>query len=150
MVVLNALSIGCHTADGDLTLAVCEKLCRRGLIRKDNKGDNTPRNRESSKDDENVHPLLETGCDMSDCVTNQSAEHCCNAISAIIRFKSKWLFGCCIPHGHYQDEARIDSGLHRSQEEAVCRNSAKTGTCWCRNEDYTPDDCSDGEEFANP
>ena len=70
MMVLDTLSIGRYTTDGYLTLAFCEKFRSGGTIREEEKGHDSPRDRDRSKDQEHVHPLLEAGFDMPDCVAD--------------------------------------------------------------------------------
>lgn len=45
---------------------------------------------------------------MSYSVADQSAEHGCYTVCAVVDFETEGLFGGGVPHGHYEDEARVD------------------------------------------
>jgi hypothetical protein len=109
MSVLDALSISSNPLDGDDALSLIQKPGRGGKIRKEEKRNNPHQRARRSKDQENVHPPRQACGDVTDSIANQPAEHCGNAVRAVVRFKAKWLFRARIPHAHDQNETGIYS-----------------------------------------
>jgi len=111
MLVLDALSVGCDTVDGDATFVLGEELGGRDVIGEEDERDDTPGYAYRSENQEHIHPSWETSLDVSDCVSYQATKHGCYSVCAVVDFESERLLGGCVPHRYKENEARINGGL---------------------------------------
>jgi hypothetical protein len=142
MVVLDALTIPRDAVHGDEPFARGEEFGGRGKIREDEQTDNTPSHADRAKDQEDILPLCQTRIDMPHRMPNQSPEHGCETVGAVVGFETEGLLCRGVPDGHHEDKSRVDGCFDRAEEEAVRSYSSEGGTCRCCEEDSTPGDGS--------
>lgn len=147
--ILDALPVGCYSVDSNRSFLGCEETCRGWKVGEDYQTDNTPRNRDRTENQEDVHPLWQASSNVSHSVPDQAAKHGRYAVCAVVYFETEGLLRRGIPHGHHQDEARVDNRLHSSQHKSVHCNACKTLACWRSDEDDPPDNGGPGEKFAD-
>ena len=140
VVVLDPLAVRRDPLDGDYPLGPIGEEGARRQVRHGYQKHDAPGQADGVEDEEFVHPLPERGAraDVSDGVPEQTAEDARHAVHAVVRHKPQQLLGAPVPHGHDQDEARVDDGLGDAQQEAVGGDANKVCTCWSRDHEDTP------------
>ena len=149
MVVFDALAISCDSIHSYKSFVFCEEFGGAGEIGEDEERHETPGNGYASEDYEDVLPFRQSAIYMSDRITNESTKHGRDPVCAVVGFETERLFGGGVPHGHHEDETRVYGCFDGAQQEAVCGHAGEGGASRCADEDYTPRNSSEGEEFAD-
>jgi len=97
VVVLDSLSVLGDPVYGNDAFVLGEEFGCGGEVGEDYERHNSPGYRDGTEDDEDVLPFLQPGCDMSYCITNESSEHCSDAVCAIVDFETEGLLGGGVP-----------------------------------------------------
>ena len=95
--VLYALAVSGHALDGDDALTLGEEVCGCGEVGEEEDRGDAHEHAGGSEDQEDVHPPWQARFDVSDCIPDEASKHRCDAIGAVVRFESQWLFSGGIP-----------------------------------------------------
>jgi hypothetical protein len=82
-------------------------------------------------------------------VADKTAEHCCDAVCAVVDLETEGLLGGRVPHGHEKYETGVDGCFDGAEEETVGCYATERDACWSCDEDYAPGNGGQGEEFPN-
>ena len=147
--VFDALPISCYSIHGDEAFVLGEEFGGAGEIGEDEQRHNPPGDRYASEDYEDVLPFRQPTIYMTDRITNEPTKHGRDPICAVVGFETEGLFGGGVPNGYHEDEPGVYGCFDRAQQEAVCGYAREGGACRCADEDYTPRNSREREEFAN-
>jgi hypothetical protein len=88
MLVLDSLPVPRNAIDSYIALALCEEVGCRRQVWQEEEHCNPHEYARSAEDEEHIHPARQRRIDVPNRISDQSAEHCCNTVSAVVRPES--------------------------------------------------------------